>query len=236
MNGPQTVYQLPCRRTSRRAAATDVSPADGSGPTPARVELPIRYSSMILLRTLPGAVTVELVRPPFTEGNGVIAVVKNGTTQTIWSGTGRTDCSILTLELRVGRRWVPITGCSAAERRRAVPIGPRRGRGIAIDPQSPDLLQTPAAGGRAVAFGVGTYRMKFSYPPVSLPGGWPRAIYRVLAGVRDRPPSVGTRSERGRIWTPHSGTRVAGHTFATHPAAKRHVGSTGGDCARKGDR
>jgi hypothetical protein len=112
-------------------------------------------------------VTVRLGGAEFRTGARLLVTVANGLDRTIYSDDFKTDCSIVTLERRIGLAWAPITGCALGRPTMTVAIGSGRGRMISIDPRSMHLRK--AAAGSELAFGTGTYRFTFAYRVTAQP-------------------------------------------------------------------
>ena len=110
-------------------------------------------------KTVPGKVTVELVKQSFRVGEIVRPMVANGLGQSVYIQDQQSNCSIWTLEhLQLGT-WEKITGCEVRRVPLVMEIGPGKVAETAINPYSDLFLQ----GRNPPAFGEGRYRISFSY-------------------------------------------------------------------------
>ena len=142
---------------STRSSGVRVTPHSGPEATSAPPSLGFGTPS----QTTAGKVTVTLDRPAYTVGQTLGATVANGLEAAIYSADSKSDCSIVTLERRDGTAWQSIQGCSLGRVPLVMPIGPGRARRVSVNPRSVHFGVTTST--PDPAFGVGTYRVKFSY-------------------------------------------------------------------------
>jgi len=112
--------------------------------------------------TTAGRVTVVPGSALFERGRPVLAVVANGTAESIYVEDLHTGCSIGVLQ-RQENGWVALPDCGAERKAAVLAIGPGHGRTLAIDPASLDALGSPLV--------RGTYRLAVGWRTAPHPEG-----------------------------------------------------------------
>ena len=98
--------------------------------------------------TTPGAtVTVRTDKLSYRPGQVIVVTVRNGLAHAIVATTGRTSCTIVSLDRRVGQRWVEVRNCYAGQ----PPVDVRIAAGATRRMRLPDRLEP------------GTYRVRLEY-------------------------------------------------------------------------
>ena len=96
----------------------------------------------------PGAtVTVRTDKLSYRTGQAIVVTVRNGLPHAIVATTGRTSCTIVSLDRRVGQRWVEVRNCYAGQ----PPVEVRVAAGATRRMRLPDRLEP------------GTYRVRLEY-------------------------------------------------------------------------
>lgn len=116
-----------------------------------------------------GKITVTVTPSVITERAAISVRAANGLDSTVYTEDSKTDCSIVILERRNGEEWTRIAGCAVERLPAVLAIGPGRVRTARIDPMSfhlgvPEGSSTPA-------FGVGAYRIRFTFRRGPAPQG-----------------------------------------------------------------
>ena len=116
-------------------------------------------------KTVPGQVTVELTKPSFRRGECVQVRVANGLDQPVYNYY-QAACSIAILERRDIFGWREAISCYVREPWKAK-IVPGEVVEVALDPYSARLLTSHQLKYGPPAFGMGIYRIAFSYTTLS---------------------------------------------------------------------
>jgi hypothetical protein len=111
-------------------------------------------------KAVPGRATIELAKSSFHEGEIVRVTVANGLDQSLYTNNQKSACTIVTLERLHAGTWERIGGCGMEMLPSVVEIGPGDVVEVAINPHS-NLWGIDTSKG--LAFGIGTYRVSFSY-------------------------------------------------------------------------
>jgi hypothetical protein len=127
-----------------------------------------------------GEVLVAVDADHYAVGGVIHVSVTNKTDRPIYTEDFKTVCSIVILQRRDGNAWTDILGCRLGRPTVTVEIGPELGKTADLDPAS---FHLQARGGPA--FGVGDYRVKFTYRnDPALGGEDPFAVYSAEFAVR----------------------------------------------------
>lgn len=111
--------------------------------------------------TAGGTVTVRTDKLSYRTGQVIVVTVRNQLPHAIIATTGRTSCTIVSLDRRVGQRWVEVRNCYAG----VPPVDVRIAAGATRRMRLPDWFEP------------GTYRVRLEY---RAQGRAARATSRVL--------------------------------------------------------
>ena len=131
---------------------------------PSESRIPNSSVSPIMLETVsisPDQVTVSVSQGEYYKGETLIVSIANGLDQNIYTNDMKTGCTIAILEKQEGSDWYPFIGCGAERPPMTVEIAGGEVHTVSIDPGSGiyGLGKPPGE----LAFGAGTYRIKFTY-------------------------------------------------------------------------
>ncbi|HEY7778845.1 MAG TPA: hypothetical protein VIC85_01415 [Ktedonobacterales bacterium] len=122
----------------------------------------VANARVVPVSTLPPGVTIGQVAVVVESGtygraSSIPVWAGNGLSQCIYTMDHQSDCSVVTLELRVNGEWRPQARCLLASPTRILGIAPLR---------ADFVMLTPAATGAASGmWTAGTYRVAFTYRP-----------------------------------------------------------------------
>ena len=108
-----------------------------------------------------GKVTIHLGAFTYAKGAHIVATITNGLQHAVYAEDMKTDCSIVTLERRVGEGWQPLIDCGMERLPAVVAIMAGQEHQVKINPLSTHFGVIP--GSRKPALGTGKYRLKFTY-------------------------------------------------------------------------
>jgi hypothetical protein len=129
----------------------------------------------------PGKVTATVDEPSYRAGAVVSATIANGLSRPIFTTDFKTACTIAFLQRQASGAWTDVTGCRLGRPTATVTIGPGAGRAVEFDPHSFHLTH----GGSGLAFGAGSYRVKFTYRLETGPeGDQPLSAYSAEFPIR----------------------------------------------------
>jgi hypothetical protein len=102
----------------------------------------------------PGQGTVTMDKQHYSAADPITATLTNGLVASIWAADHQTSCSVLTVEMQQGDRWLPVGQCRSMITTRMVPFAAGSQTtvqllGAGTDPQN--------------VWPAGTYRARFSY-------------------------------------------------------------------------
>jgi hypothetical protein len=97
--------------------------------------------------TIGATVTVRTDRLSYRSGQAIVVTVRNELPHAIVATTGRTSCTVVSLDRRVGQRWVEVRNCYAG----VPPVEVRIAAGATRRMRLPDRLEP------------GTYRVRLEY-------------------------------------------------------------------------
>jgi hypothetical protein len=147
---------------SASAGTTSASPVTSTGLGPPE---PSDAGSAVPVQ--PGKVTVTVDEPSYRAGATVSATIANGLSHPIFTTDFKTACTIALLQRQASGAWTDIIGCRLGRPTATVTIGPGAARTVEFDPHSFHLTH----GDTGLAFGAGSYRLKFTYRLESAPEG-----------------------------------------------------------------
>jgi hypothetical protein len=97
--------------------------------------------------TAGATVTVRTDKLSYRTGQTIVVTVRNGLQHAIVTTTGRTSCTVVSLDRRVGQRWVEVRNCYAG----VPPVDVRIAAGATRRMRLPERLKP------------GTYRVRLEY-------------------------------------------------------------------------